>query len=425
MRNTPCFVLLLFSACIQLLSAQTPNGWRGINRDGWYHETGLLKEWLTDGPALVWSVAGVGKGYSSPVVSGERIFVTGMDEEEKNEILTAYTLDGKQLYQITYGNAWTKSYPETRTTPTVVGDRLYLISGRGQVVCLNAADGKQLWSVDGAERFGAETNVWGVSESPLLFDNKVIFTPGGKQTTMVALDASTGNTLWTSPSLNDPCSHVSPLLITHNGIRQIIGFSEDYCYGIDPDSGKMLWKFNDWDFVADRGMDGICINTPLYRDGKLFISNAYKMRSHMLALNDDATDVRVLWRNDDLSVHTGGMVVMNNTLFASNWFNNNSGDWMALDWNTGKTLHKTPWQGNSKGSIIAADNMLYCYEERRGTLALVRPTPDKFDIVSQFRITEGNGPHWSHPVIHNGILYIRHGEALMAFDVRNKLTTNN
>jgi len=410
---TALFLLITLSAI-----AQSATTWRGPNRDGIYPETGLLKSWPTDGPELLWTTADAGKGYSSPTISDDKIFVTGMDEDEKNEILTAYTLDGKQIYRVTYGPAWSKSYPDTRTTPTVVGDKVYVISGPGKVVCLNAADGKIIWSVDGESKFGVTTNVWGVSESPLVFDNKVIFTPCGQQTTMVALNAETGETVWTTASLKDTCSHVSPTLITHNGIKQIIGFSQEYAYGVNPENGKIEWKFNDWDFVPKGGMDGICINTPIYHDGKLFISNAYEMRSHMLELNENATAVKVLWRNNDLSVHTGGMVLVDGIIYGSNWFNNNNGDWVALDWNTGQTRHKTTWQGCSKGSVIAADGLLYCYEERRGTIALVNPNPDKFDIISEFRISQGNGAHWAHPVIHNSILYIRHGNAVMAYNIK-------
>lgn len=410
------FLLFIFSTLA--LSAQSGHGWRGPNRDGIYPETELLKTWPTNGPELLWSVTDAGKGYSSPVVAGNKIFVTGMDEDGKNEILTAYTLDGQKIYRITYGAAWNKSYPDTRTTPTVVGDKVFLISGPGDVFCINANDGKIIWKVNGKEKFGVTTNVWGVSESPLVYDNKVIFTPCGEQTTMVALDASTGETVWKTASLNDTCSHVSPLFITHNGSRQIIGSSQEYVYGVNPETGKIMWQFNDWDFIAKRGMDGIIINTPIYHNGKIFISNAYEMRSHMLELNNDATAVKLLWRNNDLSVHTGGMVLIDGIIYGSNWFNNNNGDWVALDWNTGKTRYKTAWEGRSKGSIISADGLLYCYEERRGTVALVKPNPEKFEIISEFRINQGDGAHWAHPVIQNGVLYVRHGNAMMAYKIK-------
>ena len=399
--------------------AQTSQGWRGPARNGVYPETGLLKSWPVGGPQLLWEVIDAGKGFSSPVVYGDKVFITGMDEEEKNEILTAYTLGGKKIYQVTYGPIWDKSFPDSRTTPTATSNKIYVITGKGKVVCMNIADGKIIWTVDGESTFGVVTNDWGVTESPLVFDNKVIFTPGGNQTTMVALDAATGKTLWMTPSLKDTCSHVSPLLITHNGIKQIIGFSGEYVYGVNPENGDMLWKFNDWGFIPDEGqMAGICVNTPLYHNGKLFISNAYEMRSHALELNEDASAVKLLWRNDDLSVHTGGMILLNGIVYGSNWLNNSNGTWVTLDWNTGKTRFKEAWSGHSKGSIIAADNMIFIYEERQGTVALVKQDPDNPEIISSFRITKGEGTHWAHPAIYNGTLYIRRGSTLLAYKIK-------
>jgi len=137
-----------------------------------------------------------------------------------------------------------------------------------------------------------------------------------------------------------------------------------------------------------------------------------------LEMNNDATGVKVLWRNDSLSVQTGGMVLVGDVIYGSNYITNSKGDWVTVDWNTGKTLYKEAWEGHSKGSIITADGMLYCYEERQGKIALVRPNPEKFDIVSDFRIKKGAGGHWAHPFIHNGVLYVRHGNVLTAYKVK-------
>ncbi len=417
MKRSCCFGIVIL-LCSLSLSAQSTNGWRGPARDGVYQGEKLLKSWPAEGPALLWSTLDAGKGLSSPVVSDGKLFITGLDEDEKREVLSAYTLDGKQLYQVVYGSPWAQSFPDARTTPAVVGNRVYVISGMGEVVCLNAADGKILWSVDGGKKFGVTMNTWGVAEAPLVVDNKVIFTSIGEQTAMVAFNASTGAVEWQAPLLKDTCAQVSPLLITHNGIKQIVGCSREYLFGVNPSTGEIVWTFNDWDFTTDwGGLVGICVNTPLYKDGKLFVSNGYEMRSHLLQLNEKATGVSVVWRNDDLNVHTGGMVLVNGVIYAANFIDNNLGDWRAVDWNTGKTCYQFTWQGHSKGSIIAADDMLYCYEERRGIVALVNPTPEKFDIVSQFRITQGMGGHWAHPVIDNGVLYIRHGKALMAYQI--------
>jgi hypothetical protein len=148
------------------------------------------------------------------------------------------------------------------------------------------------------------------------------------------------------------------------------------------------------------------------------MSQGYNMGSYMLKLNDDLKGVDLVWRNNDLDTHIGGYVLLNNIIYGSNWINNTQGNWVAVDWNTGETKYNDAWEGKSKGSIIASDNMLYCYDERRGTVGLVNPTSDKFDVVSEFRITKGEGPYWAHPVVNNGILYIRHGYALMAYKVK-------
>ena len=395
------------------------HGWRGPERNGTYSETGLLKVWAEDGPTLLWETFDVGKGYSSPVIVDDRIYVTGMTEDETKEIFSAYTLDGKQLYQVEYGAPWNDSFQDTRTTPTIVGDKAYVISGAGEIACLSTADGKIIWKVDGAEKFGRRTGIWGTSESPLVFDNKVIFTPGGEQTSIVALNAKTGETVWQSKSLGEISTYISPLLITHNGKKQIVGAVWGNIMGVNPENGNIEWTFTDWAVEKQKEPDGkIMCNTPLFKDGRIYVSNGYDQGSFMLELNDDATAVKLLWRNDDLDTHHGGFVLVDGTLYGSNWLNNNSGNWVAVDWKTGETKYEHEWTGKSKGSIITADNMLYCYEERRGVVGLVTATPEKFDLVSEFRIVKGEGPHWAHPVIHNGILYMRHGSALMAYQIK-------
>lgn len=410
------FVLLCICGLfVNEAMAQTPYGWRGPNRDGIYPEKGLLKSWPASGPELVWETMDAGKGYSSPVIYKDRLYITGMNEEENREIFSAYTLDGKKVYEIEYGNPWNNTYPETRTTPTIEGEKAYLISGSGEIVCLAIADGRKLWEVNGAATFERKAGKWGTSECALIFDNKLIYTPSGDQTTMVALDAESGKTLWKSEPLGDSGAYVSPLLITYNGKRQIIGSTGSNVFGVNPEIGQIEWTFDEW---GEKGKDKISPNTPLYKDGRLFICQGYNTNSVMVQLNDDMSGVTVVWRNDDLDTHHGHFVLVDGHIYGSNWINNTQGNWLAVDWNTGKTKYETAWSGGkSKGSIVSADGMLYCYDERRGAVGLVKPNPEKFDVVSEFRITKGEGPHWAHPVIVNGVLYIRHGNALMAYKV--------
>jgi len=416
--NIICVCAVLLCSCTQTPKIPSINGWRGINRDGIYNEKDLLTSWGDDGPQLLWFVETVGKGFSSPVVLNDKIFTTGLDDEETKEVFSAYTLKGNLLYQVIYGTAFTKSFPGTRTTPTIVENRAYMVSSQGETVCINTDDGTILWSVDGEKTFAREYGKWGSCESLLVIDNKVIYSPGGKQTTVVALDTETGETVWMSKSLEELGSYTSPLLISHNGKKQIIGFTEYKMFGINPDNGDFEWTFKDWNFEYKDGMDGICANTPIYADGKVFVSNAYNMQSFMFELNNDATDISLVWRNLDFGVHTGGMVLVNGVIYGSNFFSNSKGNWMAVDWNTGETKYKTDsTEWKTKGPIIAANNLLFCCDERQGTMGLVNANPEKFEVISEFKIPHGEGPFWAHPAISNGVLYIRHGQALMAYKI--------
>ena len=219
------------------LSLQAQNnfdGFRGPNRDGIYPaEKGLMKQWPAEGPQMLWEDLEIGKGYSSPVIVGDRLYVTGMTEDEKQETFMAFTLDGKKLYTTPYGRPWGQSYPETRTTPTINNGKAYVISGMGEVACINVADGKIIWRIDGGNTYSTKTGNWGTAECPLVFDNKVIYSPGGSQTTVVALDKETGKEIWKSNSLNDARNYVQPTLITYKGKKQIVGGTCNYYYGVN------------------------------------------------------------------------------------------------------------------------------------------------------------------------------------------------
>jgi outer membrane protein assembly factor BamB len=429
MLNTKYFFVFIVLVCLTVLkvNAQTSNGWRGPARNGIFPETGLLKSWPDDGPELLWEILDVGKGYSVPVIDGNRIYLTGLNEVEDKETFKAYTLDGSKIYEVEYGNPWAFTYAEIRTTPAIANGKAYVISGSGEIVCINTADGKMAWKVDGGKMFERLTGNWGTAESPLVFDNKVIYTPAGDQTTMVALNAQTGEVVWKSKPLGDIGAYVSPILITHKGKQQIIGSTAIHIMGVNPDTGDIEWMFQDWgeppeplpkEYVQGNAMGAnVAANSPLFKDGRLFFSHA-GVGGYMLQLNDNLTEATLLWNTDSIGTDIGGYVLVDGIIYGANYITNTQGDWVAVDWNTGELKYKEVWEGKSKGSTIAADGMLYCYDERRGFVALVRPNPKKLDVVSEFRRAKGEGAHWAHPVINNGVLYIRHGNALMAYKIK-------
>lgn len=408
----------IFVVCMMtgVLLAQSPYGWRGAHRDGMYDEKGLLKVWPANGPELLWSTLDVGKGHTSPVIVGDRLYITSMNEDETQETFLAYTLVGKKLFEVAYSPVWSGSYPETRTTPMIVGDKAYVISGSGEVVCLHITNGKIIWKVNGTI-FQHKPGMWGTSECPLVFDNKVIYTPGGSQTTLVALDAETGKTLWKSRSLAEEGGYASPILITYNGHKKIVALTGNRIIGVNPDNGQIDWTFDD---LGKEGSQYIVpTNTPLYKDGRIFTANGYGAGAFMLQLNPDASGVKLIWRNKALDTYHGCFVLVDGIIYGSSHGRNGVGKWMAVDWNTGETRYETAWgKGVGEGAVVMADGMLYCADERRGMVGLVRPDPVKFDLVSSFRITKGEGAFWAHPVIHKGVLYVRHGNALMAYKIK-------
>ena len=428
MRNYLIFAMFAVCACTS--TAQTPtdftkgasvNGWRGPQNNGTYPDTGLLNEWPADGPQKIFEVEDAGKGYSSAQVVGDRIYLTGLNDQEDKEMLSCYNLDGTKVYAVEYGSHWNGSYPEVRTTATFSDGRLYVISGMGEIVCINAADGKILWTVDGGSKYGRKTGNWGTSECPLVYDDKVVYTPCGDQTTIVALNKFTGEEVWKSRALGDKSGYVSPILIEYKGKRQIIGSTSLNVFGANPETGEIEWTFDDWGprhYGNSSRWDNIAPNSALYRDGKFFFCHGYDINGFQLQLADDLKSVKLVWRTETLDTHHGGYVLVGDNIYGSNWINNNAGNWCCIDWNTGETKYETAWQGKGKGSIITADGKLFCYDERRGTVGLVKADPSKFEVTSEFRITKGSGPYWAHPTISNGVLYVRHAGAFYAYKIK-------
>jgi len=236
---------------------------------------------------------------------------------------------------------------------------------------------------------------------------------------MIALDKNTGDLIWKTESLRDSTAYVSTVYVNHNGQKMVINLMANILFGVDPDDGRVLWHYN---YLGIRSPEEnpkvkwTNCNTPIYHNGELFITKGYDHPAAMFSLNRDGTSAKLQWINDLLDTHHGGNVLIDGYLYGSTWINNSKGNWACIDWKTGTDQ----WEAemNTKGSIIAADGMLYCYDERRGKMALVPADPEKFEIISSFTVEEGAGAHWAHPVIHEGILYVRHGEVLIAYDIK-------
>jgi outer membrane protein assembly factor BamB len=391
-------------------------GWRGPDRTGIYKETGLLKEWPADGPKLLWEVTGFGKGYSSATVTGDGVYITGIHGDK--DVLTAYTLDGKKKWDVEYGNmSKAGNSPESRCTPTYSNGKLFVISGSGDLVCISK-DGKIIWQVNHYEKYGAKVQRFGISESPLVVDNKVIASPGGDKVSLVAFNVDNGSVVWEAAPLNEGAQYINPLLAEINKQKVIITHTVTYIIGVNAADGKILWKFNFGSVNSDKKGGKNYINTPIYKDGFVFAANGYGQTAAKIKLNNDGRDPDTVWTNTVIKPHVGGMVLVGNYIYGSTHDNNSFGRWVCVDWTTGKTMWATEWK--NKGSVIAADGLLYLYEEKTANIALVRPSPEKLDIISSFKLPKGDFPFWAHPVIDKGKLYVRGGDYLAVYSIKAK-----
>lgn len=407
-----CVILLgLFTQCN---FTKEKSEWRGPNRTGVYTETGLLKQWPSEGPKMLWHIDSLPTGYSSVAIAHNTVYVTGL--KDSMDYLLALDMNGKPKWEVPYGRGWDESFTDARCTPTIEDDRIYLSSGRGDLACVNAITGELNWQVKASEKFEGEFGTWGIAESLLLWNDLVFYTPCGKRTAMVALNKMTGETVWETKSIDDKPAYVSPLLIDRNGKKQIVTVTENNAIGVNPSNGNIDWQFDYGSYAGGQWKANINTNTPLYHDGKIFITNGYDHKSVMLDLSEDAMSVKVAYVDSLLDVHHGGAVQIDGYIYGANWINNRNGYWVCLEWETGKKMYETEWE--NKGSIISAEGMLYCYDEKDGNVGLVKVDPKEFKVISSFKVPYGKGPYWAHMVINDGILYVRHATALMAYSIK-------
>jgi outer membrane protein assembly factor BamB len=407
------FTLGLFIASFTIVYSQLYE-WRGPDRTGIYYETGLLKKWPDGGPNLIWETANMGDGYSSVTVTDDAVYVTG--RKDSSDVLTALTLDGKIKWETAYGKAWMTNHTGSRCTPTYYKGNIFLISGSGDIVCIGT-DGKIKWSKNHYKLYEGKPIMFGISESPLVVDNMVIASPGGKKASLAAFNINDGRVVWETEPLDEEPQYINPKLIEYAGKKMIVTVMGKDIFSVNAKDGKIIWKV---DYASVNAATGRVMKnhaiTPIFKDGCILIANGYNWVALKLKLSADGSSVETIWENRSFDPQHGGVVLLGNYIFGSTHQSKPVDSWICVDWNTGKTLWTAKWY--ARGSIISADGMLYLFEEKSGHVALVKPDPAKLDIVSEFQITKGEGPFWAHPVISKGRLYIRHGDVLMVYQIK-------
>ena len=408
-------------AVANLVTTDWPE-FHGPARDSICREEGLLQEWPEGGPKLLWTLEGLGTGYSTVSIADGRLFTMGdrsISDESEKQFVIAYDLESrKELWASPVGPPHSDGGP--RCTPTVDGKVLYAIGTDGDLVCLDVASGEEQWRRNFVEDFeGNFMAVWKFSESPLIDGDRLICTPGGPEAMMVALNKHTGELIWKCavPELGekgaDGCGYSSAVVAEICGVRQYVQLIGRGVIGVEAGTGRFLWGYN---AVANNVAN---ITSPVVRGDYVFASTAYNTGSALLKIsrNGDALQADEVYfaSSRDFQNHHGGIVLLGDYIYGGH--GPNRGDPRCLELATGEIMWKERAPARGSAAVLYADgNLIFRYD--RGPIYLIEATPEELRIKGHFEPVKGEGPAWAHPVIHNGRLYLRHADLLACYDLR-------
>jgi outer membrane protein assembly factor BamB len=382
--------------------------WRGPDRSGLSTETGLLKSWPAGGPKRVWLYTAAGSGYSGPAIAGGKFYTLGT--RDGNEVLLVLDANtGKELSVSKLGRILDDDRGDgPRATPTLDGDRVYALTGPGDLVCVNPGTGKLLWRVT-MQELGGKVPRWGYSESVLVEGGQVLCTPGGSKGAVAALDKMTGKLRWQSKEFTDAAHYSSIVSARINDTPQYVQRSATNVVGLAPADGKVLWQ------TSFPGRTAV-VPTPIVKDNHVYVSAGYGAGCKMVRIGP-GNEVTTVYENKVMKNHHGGVILVGDYLYGH-------GDvaWECQDFKTGEEI----WhhRAHGKGAIGYADGMLYCLDEGTGTVVLAEASPKawkehgRLKLDPQSRIRSSGGRIWTHPVISNGKLYLRDQDLIYCYDVK-------
>ena len=401
---------LLSNVC----SSEDWPSWRGPNRDDISTETGLLKTWPEGGPVKLWTSKDAGLGYSGVSIANGVLFTMGADgtAEESSEFVVAINVEsGEKIWQTNVGqfldNGWGGG---PRSTPTISGDRLVAISGKGEVVCLSASDGVEKWRASLTE-LGGTIPSWGFCESALIDGDKVLVTPGGENGTIACFNLQTGEKIWQSSEIREPANYSSVIAVDHFSKRQYIQLTGQKVFGLDGD-GKLLWQ---QDFPGRTAV----VPTPIYKDGQVYVTAGYG--TGCLLLNITANNkVEKIYDNKVMKNQHGGVLLVGDYLFG----HSDDNGIICQNFSSGDLVWSDKKKNDAKIAVTYADGLLYCLDENSGECFLVEASATEYKEVSRFKmdpqttLRNPNGGVWTHPVISNGRLYLRDQDVICCYRIK-------
>ena len=415
------WVVIMAIATMDLKAQDWPQ-WRGPNREGIFKGTNLNLDWSEKKPSLSWTFRQAGAGYSAPTVVGTTLYCQGANEG--NDF--AFALDtrtGNVKWKQDLGAEFEESRGNgPRGSVTVDGDKLYLIRGGGQIHCLSAADGKRIWQKDFVKDLGGKMmSGWGFSESPLIDGNLIICSPGGSEGTIIALDKSTGATVWRTKELTDNASHSSAIVAEVDGIRQYILLTNKCVAGVTAKDGKLLWTA-----PIEGSRVSAVIPTPIYYNNMFYVTNAYVVGCFLVKLTraGDKFNTEIAYANQNMLNQHGGVVLMNNYIYGY-CDQGRSGSWVCQNFTTGETVWSESNDYIGKGAILGVNDRLILFDMRTGLTVVVAAMPNEWKEFGRLEIPERSEIKtmdnclWTHPVVANGKLYLRDHDLLFCFDLQN------
>jgi outer membrane protein assembly factor BamB len=430
----PPKVFTLLVGCLLLgttLAANWPQ-WRGPDRDGISKETGLLKDWPADGPKLLWQVNGLGDGFSTPAIVGDRIYLINNKGLENEFVQALDVKDGSQIWETRIGNVGEPdqepSYPGARSTPTVDGDWLYALGSAGDLACIDIKSGDIRWQKNLQSDFRGKPGEWAYSESPLVDGNVVVVTPGGEQATLIALDKETGDVVRKYPvPQGDEAAYSSIVALEAGGVKQYVQFLGKGVVGVNAATGEFLWRY---DRTAENSPANI--GTPVVSDGCVYSGSHYAggglIKINRIVEGSAAKEDESLFVVEEkyfdkrLPTAIGGAVLVDGLLYGTN-----RTTMTCTDFKTGE-IKWTQDRGLAPASLCYADGMLYMHSEGSGEVALVEATPAEYRERGKFTPPgvpdRGRSKAWTYPAVADGRLYVHDWGTLWCYDVKTPAGSN-